>query len=125
MSKPIVYACVGCSNVAQISHDIAYNLDSDGLAEMSYAAGVIGNVEPMKALATSGRKIIIIDGCELSCTKACLNTCDIEPDYYFIITDFGIEKRNKLQDSLLDNSLAVNHIYQELDKHGINFMNKG
>ncbi|MGB1198817.1 MAG: putative zinc-binding protein [Thalassotalea sp.] len=123
MSKPIVYACAGCSNVARIAHDVALTLDCDGLAEMSCVAGVIGNVEPIKEFAMSGRKIIVIDGCPLSCTKACLKACQIEPDHYFTITDFGIEKRDKWKDSLTDNSLAINTIYKALDKHGINFVN--
>lgn len=123
MLKPIVYACAGCSNVARIAHDVALTLDCDGLAEMSCVSGVIGNIAPIKALATSGRKIIAIDGCSLSCTKACLNACKIEPDHYFTITDLGIEKRDKWKDSLTDNSLAINSIYKTLDKHGINFVN--
>ncbi|WP_229816911.1 putative zinc-binding protein [Thalassotalea profundi] len=121
-TKPIVYACTGCSNVARIAHDIALTLDSDGLAEMSCVSGVVGNVAPIKAIAKSGRKIIAIDGCSLSCTKAGLNTCDIKPDFYFTITDLGIDKRDKWQDSLTDNSLAINSIYKALDKEGINFV---
>lgn len=122
MSKPIVYACAGCSNVACIANDIALTLDCDGLAEMSCVSGVIGNVEPIKAFAMSGRIIIAIDGCSLSCTKVCLNACNIEPEHYFIITDLGIEKRDKGNDSLADNSLAINSIYKALDKQGINFI---
>ena len=122
LSKPIVYACTGCSNVARIAHDVALTLDCDGLAEMSCVSGVIANVEPFKADALSGRKIIVIDGCPLSCTRACLDACDIKPDHYFIIADFGIEIRDKWQDSLIDNNLAITTIYNALDKQGINFV---
>ena len=79
--KPIVYSCSGCSNVARIAHDIALNLDSDGIAEMSCVSGVIGNVAPVKAIATSGRSIIALDGCDLACTKACLLAAVFTPAY--------------------------------------------
>lgn len=119
--KPIVYSCSGCSNVARIAHDIALNLDSDGIAEMSCVSGVIGNVAPIKDIANSGRTIIAIDGCDLACTKTCLRAAKVALSHYFVITDLGIEKRDKWQDSLTDNSKAMVHIYGELSKHGINF----
>ncbi|MEW6991357.1 putative zinc-binding protein [Colwelliaceae bacterium 6441] len=123
IDKPIVYSCSGCSNVARISHDIAMNLDSDGIAEMSCVSGVIGNIAPIKAIAMSGRKVIAIDGCQLACTKTCLDKSNVEVEKYFVITDLGIEKRDKWQDSLTENSKAMVHIYSELSKHGITFSN--
>ncbi|HAQ85985.1 MAG TPA: zinc-binding protein, partial [Pseudomonas sp.] len=47
MSKPrlpLVYACSGCSNVAQLANTLAVRLDRAGLAEMSCIAGVGGRV---------------------------------------------------------------------------------
>ncbi|GLX77286.1 hypothetical protein tinsulaeT_06260 [Thalassotalea insulae] len=119
--KPVVYACSGCSNVARIAHDISLNLDSDGIAEMSCVSGVVSDVEPVKAIATSGRKIIAIDGCQLQCTKACLDMAQVDTAHYFVITDLGIEKRDKWQDSLIENSKALNHVYQQLAEQGISF----
>ncbi len=37
---PLVYACSGCSNVAQLANDLALRLDRARLAEMSCIAGV-------------------------------------------------------------------------------------
>lgn len=121
LEKPVVYTCSGCSNVARIAHDIGMNLDSDGIAEMSCVSGVIGEVAPVKSLATSGRKIIAIDGCQLGCTKTCLDESEVSTNHYFVITDLGIEKRDKWQDSLTENSKAMVHIYGELSKQGISF----
>ena len=120
-NAPVVYACSGCSNVARIAHDIALNLDSDGLAEMSCVSGVIGNVIPVREIATSAQQIIVIDGCGLQCTKACLDACQIKVDHHFVITEFDIEKRGKWQDSIADNGKAMTHIYAELLKSGISF----
>lgn len=119
--KPIVYSCSGCSNLAQMAHNISLNLDGDGIAEMSCVAGVIGKVGPIMELANSGRPIIAIDGCSLSCTKSCLEASDLKADYYYLISDLGFEKRNKWNDSLTENTIAMKSIYDQLFEAGIGF----
>ena len=119
--KPIIYSCSGCSNLAQMAHDISLNLDCDGIAEMSCIAGVVGKVGPMLDMAKSGRPIIAIDGCSLSCTKACLEASDLKADYYYQISDLGFEKRSKWDDSLTENTIAMKSIYEQLIKAGIGF----
>jgi len=120
-TKPIVYSCSGCSNLAQMAHNISLNLDDDGLAEMSCIAGVVGKVPPIMALANSGRPIIVIDGCDLSCTKSCLDVSNLHVDYYYQISDLGFKKRSKCDDSLIENAIAIKSIYNQLYKEGIGF----
>lgn len=120
-NKAIVYSCSGCSNLAQMAHNISLTLDGDGVAEMSCISGVMGKVKPMMDLAKSGRPIIAIDGCELSCTKSCLDSSDIIIDYYFKISDLGFDKRDKWDDSLSENTLAIKTVYAGLIEAGINF----
>lgn len=72
-NKPLVYSCSGCSSAAQMANYIAVQLDRMDVAEMSCIAGVGGNVKSLVRTATSGRKIIVIDGCPLACSKACLS----------------------------------------------------
>ena len=119
--KPIVYSCSGCSNLAQMAHNIALNLDGDGIAEMSCVSGVVGKVGPILDLANSGRPIIAIDGCALSCTKACLDTSGLSADYYYQISDLGFEKRSKWNDSLTENTIAMKSIYDQLFEENIGF----
>lgn len=119
--KPIVYSCSGCSNLAQMAHNISLNLDGDGIADMSCIAGVIGKVGPIMDLANSGRSIIAIDGCSLSCTKACLEATGLKADYYYLISDLGFEKRSKWHDSLTENTIAMKSIYDQLFEAGIGF----
>jgi uncharacterized metal-binding protein len=119
--KPIVYACSGCSNLAQMAHNISLTLDGDGIAEMSCISGVVGNVKPIIDLAKSGRPVIAIDGCELGCTKACLDKSEIKTDHYFKISDLGFDKRDKWDDSLTENTVAMKSIYTDLIKAGISF----
>ncbi len=118
-NKPIVYSCSGCSNLAQMAHNIALNLDGDGMAEMSCISGVIGKVAPIMALAQSGRPIIAIDGCDLGCTKSCLDISGLTIEHYYKISDLGFEKRSKWDDSLTENTIAMKNIYDELFKVGI------
>jgi len=119
--KPIVYSCSGCSNLAQMAHNISLTLDGDGIAEMSCISGVVGKVKPIMALAKSGRAIIAIDGCELGCTKACLDKSNIKTDHYFKISDLGFDKRDKWNDSLTENTIAMKSVYDGLLKAGVSF----
>ncbi len=119
--KPIVYSCSGCSNLAQMAHNISLNLDGDGIAEMSCISGVVGKVPPIMELAKSGRPIIAIDGCDLGCTKSCLEASGLKPLHYYKISDLGFEKRSKWNDSLTENTIAMKSIYDELFKVGITF----
>jgi uncharacterized metal-binding protein len=104
-----------------MAHNISLTLDGDGIAEMSCISGVIGKVKPIMELAKSGRPIIAIDGCELGCTKACLDKSAIKTDHYFKISDLGFDKRDKWDDSLSENTLAMKSIYTDLIKAGISF----
>ncbi|GGB99302.1 hypothetical protein GCM10011352_26850 [Marinobacterium zhoushanense] len=90
---PLVYACSGCSDVAQLANDVAVRLDHQGKAEMSCISGVGGGVQALVRVARSGRPIIAIDGCPLHCTAACLANCEIEPDEHVRLYEQGYKKR--------------------------------
>jgi uncharacterized metal-binding protein len=93
VEKPIVYSCSGCSSAAQMANYLAIQLDRSGLAEMSCIAGVGGNVKKLVKTATSGRKIIVIDGCPLACSKACLGNHSVTPDLNIELTQFEVKKK--------------------------------
>ncbi|MBK7105984.1 MAG: putative zinc-binding protein [Ignavibacteriae bacterium] len=89
---PIVYSCSGCSNIAQMSNNIAVKLDREGIAEMSCIAGVGGNIPSLVKKAKSGKSIIVIDGCPLECAKNCLKNVGVEPDLSIVLTTVGLKK---------------------------------
>lgn len=89
---PLVYSCSGCSSAAQTANMIAIKMDRENLAEMSCIAGVGGDVAPLVRTAKSGRDIIAIDGCPLSCCKSTLARHEVQPRYHFVLTDFDIPK---------------------------------
>ena len=92
--KPLVYSCSGCSSAAQMANYLAVQLDRKNLAEMSCIVGVGGNVKKLVRTALSGRKIIVIDGCPLACSKACLSNHSLKPEKHFELTGMGVKKLN-------------------------------
>jgi len=92
--KPVIYSCSGCSSAAQMANYIAVKIDRKEIADMSCIVGVGGNVKKLVHTAKSGRKIIVIDGCPLACSKACLNNHSITPDLHIELTQYGVKKQN-------------------------------
>lgn len=90
---PLVYACSGCSSVAQLANDIAVRLDRLGKAEMSCISGVGGGVTALLKLAQSGRPILALDGCALGCVKACLGNAGVTANIHLILNRQGAKKR--------------------------------
>ena len=94
-SKPLIYACSGCSNVAQLANDVALHLDHSGKAEMSCISGVGGGVPALVKVARSGRRIIAIDGCQLHCAEACLQKVQVMPDHHIRLYEMDYRKRRQ------------------------------
>jgi uncharacterized metal-binding protein len=90
---PLVYSCSGCSNLAQLSNQVALNLDRTQQAEMSCIAGIGGNVKALVSIAKTGRPILTVDGCALACSQKCLAQHNITVDHCLILTDLGLKKR--------------------------------
>lgn len=90
---PLVYSCSGCSSAAQMANYLALKMDREQIAEMSCIAGVGGNVKKLVRTASSGRKIIVIDGCPLACAKACLENHDIKAAVAIELTGLGVSKK--------------------------------
>jgi uncharacterized metal-binding protein len=91
--KPLVYSCSGCSSAAQMANYLALRLDRSGTAEMSCIAGVGGNIKSLVRTASSGRPIVVIDGCPLSCARSCLANHGIEPALHIQLGDYDVKKR--------------------------------
>ena len=90
---PLVYACSGCSNVAQLANQVAVQMDRRGYAEMSCIAGVGGDVPKLVKVARSGRRIIALDGCPLACVRNSLARHGVIPDQYHQLGEYGFRKR--------------------------------
>ncbi|KHD87516.1 MAG: zinc-binding protein [Bdellovibrio sp. ArHS] len=89
---PLVYSCSGCSSAAQMANALAVRLDRAGLAEMSCIAGVGGGVKPLVKKAGSTEDIIVIDGCPLKCSVACLKNQNLKPKVEIELSQWGVAK---------------------------------
>lgn len=103
---PLVYSCSGCSNVAQLANDLAVQLDRTGLAEMSCIAGVGGDVPTLVRVATSGRPMVVIDGCPLECARASLRRHGVEPTVHHQLGEYGLRKKQH-EDLPLEDAGAI------------------
>lgn len=111
---PLVYSCSGCSSAAQLANHLALRLDRAGAAEMSCIAGVGGDVPALVRVAKSGRRIIGIDGCALSCVRQCLQRHGVAPDWHYNLADFGVKKRVKTDFDPQDADRAFGEITADL-----------
>jgi|TARA_R110001583_G_scaffold22116_4_gene83195 uncharacterized metal-binding protein len=114
--KPLVYSCSGCSNVAQLANDLAIKLNSMGIAEMSCISGVGGNIRPLVKLAKSGRPIIALDGCPLSCVAACLAQHDVKATHHLELTRaMNLQKRPNERCTNIDLNKALTMIISTIN----------
>ncbi|MGB0466918.1 MAG: putative zinc-binding protein [Pontibacterium sp.] len=111
---PLVYACSGCSSVAQLANDAAVHLDHQGKAEMSCISGVGGGVPALVKTAQSGRSIIAIDGCQMHCVVACLAKCGVEADQHVKLYEQGHKKRLGEKASAEDFDGVIEQLEQRL-----------
>jgi uncharacterized metal-binding protein len=79
-----------------MANHFAIALDRRGLAEMSCIAGIGGDVPSLvkvaKSAAESGRPIIAIDGCALTCVKHALARHGIEATVSHELQDYEVRK---------------------------------
>lgn len=107
-SEKLVYACSGCSNVAQMTNYIAVELTRRGVAEMSCIAGVGGGVPSLVNKARNAGFILALDGCQLHCTLNCLRNQNIAPDRHITLSTLGLRKKHHedFDQQVADNLLA-------------------
>jgi uncharacterized metal-binding protein len=90
---PLVYACSGCSSAAQLANYVAVQLDRRGHAEMSCISGIGGDVPSLLKTMRSGRPIVALDGCPLTCVKASLGRHGVAADRHYQLHRYGVRKR--------------------------------
>lgn len=113
-NKPLIYACSGCSNVAQLTNDVALTLDRSGVMQMSCIAGVGGNIKSIVRLAKSGRPILALDGCKLNCVKNSLALQQIVPTWHIELTQLGYKKQQQIDCDLADSYRLLQYIHQKI-----------
>lgn len=90
--KPIIYACSGCSDAGELADRVARKLTKDGIGEMSCLAGIGGRVKPLLLKGQNARRIIVIDGCPLTCAKHTLLLAGLKEFQHVKLHELGHRK---------------------------------
>lgn len=88
----LLFACSGGSNVGQLSNEAAKRLDQEGAGRMFCMAGVAASLGGFISKAKEADNVLVIDGCDVGCTKAAFEREGVPISRYVVITDLGIEK---------------------------------
>lgn len=92
-SEVMVFACSGGgANVGQIANNSALEITKEGKAKMYCLAGLGGHIPGIIEATKQAKKVIVVDGCPISCAKKMVEHVGITVDDYIIITEEGIEK---------------------------------
>jgi uncharacterized metal-binding protein len=88
----LIFACSGAADVGEIADRAARELTRDGLGKMFCLAGIGGRVTGIMKKTKEASKILAIDGCDLDCTKNCLDQAGFTRFKHLRITDLNLEK---------------------------------
>lgn len=95
-SKPVVtiYACSGCSDAGELADRVARQLTREGAAQMSCLAGIGGRVKSLMSKAQSAERILVIDGCPLSCAKHTFELAGFKNLEHLGLHEIGLRKNS-------------------------------
>lgn len=88
----LIFACSGAADVGAISDIAARQLTSEGAGKMFCLAGIGGRVSGIMESTRDAAKILAIDGCQLDCTKLCLEKAGFTEFEHMKVTDLGLKK---------------------------------
>lgn len=91
-SKPVIYACSGCSDAGELADRIARRLSREGAGEMSCLAGVAGQVKHLLAVAQRAPRILVIDGCPVHCARRALELAGLSRCDHLSLHELGLRK---------------------------------
>lgn len=105
----MILACSGGSNVGQLSNQAAVELTMEGYGKMYCLAGIGGKLSGFVQSAKDAPAMVVIDGCEIGCAKATLESAGVPLGNYIVISkDLGIDKNKNF--NLIREDIAVKHL---------------
>lgn len=88
----LIFACSGAADVGEVADRAARELTKNGVGKMFCLAGVGGRVAGIMNKTGEASDILAIDGCDLDCTKKCLEQAGFTRFKHLRITDLCMEK---------------------------------
>jgi len=88
----LIFACSGAADVGEVADRAARELSKNGLGKMFCLTGVGGRVDGIMKKTAEASDILAIDGCDLDCTKNCLEQAGFTRFKHMRVTDLGMKK---------------------------------
>ena len=101
--------------MAQLANASPSTSIAPGSREMSCIAGVGGGVKPLVRKATSGRRIIVIDGCPLGCCEVSLAGRGVTADRVVRLHERGLRKRQHVDFEPAERDAVLQEVVAELE----------
>jgi uncharacterized metal-binding protein len=92
----MILPCAGGSNTGQLANQAAVELTREGFGEIYCLAGIGGRLSGFVQSAKDVAQMIVIDGCDLACGKAVLQSVGAPLKKHLVVTDLGIVKNEEL-----------------------------
>jgi uncharacterized metal-binding protein len=92
----MILACAGGSNVGQLSNQAAVELTQEGFGKLFCLAGIGAHLSGFIQSARDIPQLVVIDGCEVGCSKGILEQAEVPLRGYLVLTELGIEKNKNL-----------------------------
>jgi uncharacterized metal-binding protein len=92
----MILACAGGSNVGQLSNQAAVELTQEGFGKLFCLAGIGAHLSGFVQSARDIPQLVVIDGCEVGCSKGILEQAEVPVRGYLVLTELGIEKNKNL-----------------------------
>jgi len=93
-TEVLIFPCTGGSNVGQIANEAAKQLTNQGYGKMYCLAGIGGHIRGIVESTKAAKKIVVIDGCPVSCARKTFEHAGFSIDKHIVITELGIKKEN-------------------------------
>ena len=84
--------CSGGSNVGQLANQAAVELTQEGFGKIYCLAGIGAHLSGFVQSAKDVPNLIVIDGCDVGCSRGILAQAEVPLKNYLVLTDIGIEK---------------------------------
>jgi|GEM_PF-276527 len=88
----LVFCCSGAADVGEIAHRAARRLDDCGLASRFCLAGIGGRVKAMLQKVRDAKKVLVIDGCNVSCGQKSMREAGFSEFIHLRVCDVGFAK---------------------------------
>lgn len=88
----MILTCSGGSHVGQLANQAAVELTREGRGKMFCLAGIGGGLSGFVQSAKDISQMVLIDVCEVACSKKTLEREEVPVQKYVVITELGITK---------------------------------